>query len=59
MRLREVAHEFGGRIPHGGGDRDSAAAAKGLDGSSALSCFFVWLDVLVRVAIVLLLCTFK
>ena len=27
--LREVAHEFGGRIPHGGGNRDSGSVGMG------------------------------
>ncbi len=53
--LREVTHEFGGRIPHGGGDRDSSSV--GIRWAVIFVLLFLWLAVLVRVAIVLLLCT--
>ena len=47
--MREVAHEFGGQIPHGGGNRDSSGVGIG---------WFV-IFVLLLFAIALLLCTFK
>ena len=45
--LREVAHEFGGRIPHGGGNRDSGGV--GMGWVDIVVLLFLWLTVLVRV----------
>ena len=45
--LREVAYEFGWRIPHGGGDRDSGGV--GMGWVVIVVLLFLWLAVLVRV----------
>ena len=51
--LREIAHEFGGWIPHGGDNRDSDGIGMGLVVSIVL--FFFVAHCLVREAIELLL----